>query len=101
MLSPMTKSDPPRFAVPFLESVDTKIRYGSRMLRSNERRFFRKTVKSARKSDVKIRRELGLAVMEGALVTDLAPGKADKDIFECHRATRGLADERIVLVLLN
>ena len=63
---------------------------------SSDRRFFKKTMKSLRKSDAKIRRVLGVAAMDGALVTDLAPRKADKDIFECHSATRGLADERIV-----
>ena len=71
------------------------------MLRISDLRFFRKMMKSARKSDVKIRRVLGAAVMDCVLVTDLAPGKADEDVFECHRATSSLTDERIVLVLLN
>src|SRR5208282_1449372 len=103
MDSPMTKSAPPRCAVPCLELVDTRMRYGSRMLMISDRRFFRKTMKSACRSDVKIRRMLGAAVVDRmlVLVTDLAPGQADKDIFECHRAPRGLADERIVLVLLD
>src|ERR1700728_80054 len=99
MASPIMKSDPPRCAVPFFELVDTRIRYGSRMLRSSARRLFNKTVKSARRSDERIRRVLGPDVMVCVLVTDLAPGQSDKDILERHWATGGLLYPGIVLVL--
>ena len=101
MLSPMTKSDPPRFAVPFFELVETRMTYGSKMLRTNDRRFFRKMMKSARRSDVKISFFVGVTAIGCVLVTDFAPGEADKDVFECHGTTRGLADERVVPVLVN
>src|SRR5580704_7887619 len=99
MANPMMKSDPPRCAVPFLELVLTRIRYGRRMLRSSARRLFNKTVKSARKSDERIRRVLGPDVMVCVSVTDLAPGQSDKDILERHRATGRLPYAGIVLVL--
>jgi hypothetical protein len=62
MLSPITNSDPPKFAVPFSELVETKMTYGSKMLRINDRLFFKKTMKSARSSDAKTRRVVGAAV---------------------------------------
>ena len=68
MLSPMTKSDPPKCAVPCLELVDSRMRYGSRMLRINDLRFFRKTMKSARKSEVRMSRVLG-AVVDGLRIS--------------------------------
>jgi hypothetical protein len=71
------------------------------MLMISDRRFFKKTMKSARKRELRIRRELAVAAIDVVLVTDLAPGKADKDVFECHGTTRGLADERVVPVLVN
>jgi hypothetical protein len=101
MLSPMTKSDPPKFAVPLLELVETKMRYGSKMLKTSDRRFFRKTMKSARMSDLRIRRVLGAAVFDCSLVTNFAPGQANKDVFESHRPTRGPAHEGIVFMLLD
>jgi hypothetical protein len=71
--NPMTKSGPPRCAVLAAELVDTRMMYGRRMLMIRERRFFSRTVKSARRSDFKIKRFLGAAVKECVLVTDLAP----------------------------
>src|ERR1700678_4083906 len=101
MASPIMKSGAPSCAVLFLELVDSRIRNGSTMLRISARRFFRKTVKSALKSDVRTRRVLGPEVMVCVLVTDLAPGQSDKYVFERHCATSGLPHPGIVLVLLN
>src|ERR1700719_4272128 len=103
MANPMTNTGPPRFCAAVPELVVRSTITGRRMLASTARRFFKSTRKSARNSEVRTSPSGGAAVGFGplTLLTDLAPGETDEDVFQSHLTVCDLENSGIVPVFVD